>query len=241
MKTNHMNRALKIPLKIQPLRCHLPSSLGARGVSSCSSLPVTHPVESSSEVLRHLEFVNPLPFEKGLQIQEKFVRAQLDMKGLTSKIDRKLRQLQVEHSGAVVNEHEQMILSSILEMKPNPIILTFEFEPTYTGGKRSKRAVTDDEIRKFESFIPEKKSSSPSPKFVQVERGGQVTFHGPGQVVAYLIMDLKSFHQFPAKCLVSAIEDSTINALNNVSYGEHKVKLDLKASFKICGNWCVDR
>lgn len=42
-----------------------------------------------------------------------------------------------------------------MAMKPNPIILTFEFEPTYTGGKRIKKTMTPDQIAAYESFIPE--------------------------------------------------------------------------------------
>ncbi|CUS22137.1 LAQU0S04e09032g1_1 [Lachancea quebecensis] len=210
--------------------------------STCSSKTLTHPTEESSKVLRHLEFIKPLQFQKGLQIQEKFVRAQLDMKALESKIRRKLDQLSVETNGASINEHEQKILGSILDMKPNPIILTFEFEPTYTGGKRSKKSLLDEDIRRFQNFIPKDQVKNKSPKFVQAERGGQVTFHGPGQVVAYLIMDLKSFKNFPAKCLVSAIEDSTIDTLKCAPQGEDKTPLDLQAiKTKETGVWVDEK
>ncbi|CEP61430.1 lipoyl(octanoyl) transferase LIP2 LALA0_S03e02696g [Lachancea lanzarotensis] len=204
----------------------------ARLNSSCSATPTTFPVEDSSRVLRHLEFTKPLSFEKGIRIQENFVRAQLDMKHLQSKIDRKLNQLETEHPGTTINQHEQWILKNITDMKPHPIALTFEFEPTYTGGKRSKKAVTLEDIARFENFVPQQQhhANQKRPKFVQVERGGQVTFHGPGQVVAYLILDLKSFNKFPAKCLVSAIEDSTISALNKIPDGNRKAPLGIEAS-----------
>ncbi|SCU81726.1 LADA_0C00716g1_1 [Lachancea dasiensis] len=210
-------------------QCLRASYVNSRSSSSCSGKATTFPVEESSRALRHLEFVKPMNFEKGLKIQEHFVRAQLDMKHLTSKIDRKLRELEVEHPGAVINEHEELILKNILQMKPNPVVLTFEFDPTYTGGKRSKKDVTPEEIAIFESFVPKTQIDNPPPRFVQAERGGQVTFHGPGQVVAYVILDLKSFNAFPAKCLVSAIEDSTISTLRKVPGGQNGTALGLEA------------
>lgn len=44
---------------------------------------------------------------------------------------------------------------------------------------------------------------------VQSDRGGQVTYHGPGQLVIYLLIDLKR-KQLGARDLVSAIEIATI-------------------------------
>ena len=47
---------------------------------------------------------------------------------------------------------------------------------------------------------------------VQVDRGGQVTYHGPGQLVGYLMIDLKR-KKMGARDLVSAIEQSLVQAL----------------------------
>ncbi|WP_148861831.1 lipoyl(octanoyl) transferase LipB [Marinobacter fonticola] len=47
---------------------------------------------------------------------------------------------------------------------------------------------------------------------VQVDRGGQVTYHGPGQLVVYLLIDLHRAH-FGVRHLVSAIEDSIVELL----------------------------
>jgi lipoyl(octanoyl) transferase len=47
---------------------------------------------------------------------------------------------------------------------------------------------------------------------VQVDRGGQVTYHGPGQLVAYLMLDVRRLG-FGVRDLVSRIERSLIGLL----------------------------
>ena len=48
---------------------------------------------------------------------------------------------------------------------------------------------------------------------VQVDRGGQVTYHGPGQLVAYVLMDVRRSGQ-GVRDLVTAIESSLIELLS---------------------------
>jgi len=47
---------------------------------------------------------------------------------------------------------------------------------------------------------------------VQVDRGGQITYHGPGQIVAYLLIDLRR-RKLGIRTLVTAIEQSVIDVL----------------------------
>lgn len=60
---------------------------------------------------------------------------------------------------------------------------------------------------------------------VQTDRGGQVTYHGPGQLVVYLLVDLQR-NQMGIRKLVSVIEESVIACLNK--------HFDLKAAIQ-CG------
>ncbi|MCF6318031.1 MAG: lipoyl(octanoyl) transferase LipB, partial [Proteobacteria bacterium] len=47
---------------------------------------------------------------------------------------------------------------------------------------------------------------------VQVDRGGQVTYHGPGQIVIYPLIDLKR-HKIGIKALVNGIEEALIQTM----------------------------
>lgn len=47
---------------------------------------------------------------------------------------------------------------------------------------------------------------------IQVDRGGQVTYHGPGQLVIYLLIDLTR-RKLGVRNLVSAIEQSIVRTL----------------------------
>jgi len=51
---------------------------------------------------------------------------------------------------------------------------------------------------------------------VHSDRGGQVTYHGPGQLVCYLLLDIRRL-QLGVRDLVTAIEQSIVQLIN--SYG----------------------
>jgi lipoyl(octanoyl) transferase len=58
---------------------------------------------------------------------------------------------------------------------------------------------------------------------VQIDRGGQVTYHGPGQVVIYLLLDLPRL-KIKVRELVTAIEQAVIDLLGN--YGVSAARRD---------------
>jgi len=60
-----------------------------------------------------------------------------------------------------------------------------------------------------------KNKSRPAPTdipFVHCDRGGDITYHGPGQLVAYLLMDLRR-RRLSVKALVAALEQAVIDLL----------------------------
>jgi lipoyl(octanoyl) transferase len=58
---------------------------------------------------------------------------------------------------------------------------------------------------------------------VQTNRGGQVTYHGPGQVVAYPMLDLKARGYF-VKEYVHRIEEAVIRTLAHFGITGHRVR-----------------
>ena len=51
---------------------------------------------------------------------------------------------------------------------------------------------------------------------VEVDRGGQVTYHGPGQLMLYTLIDIKRA-KLGVRHLVTALEQSVVNLLNDYS------------------------
>ena len=68
---------------------------------------------------------------------------------------------------------------------------------------------------------------------VQVERGGQVTYHGPGQLVAYLLLDLPR-RKLKVRELVHLMEQAIIDTL--ADYGLTAVRKDGAPGVYIAGD-----
>lgn len=56
---------------------------------------------------------------------------------------------------------------------------------------------------------------------IHVDRGGQVTYHGPGQIVAYPLLDLRRLH-VGVRELVRRIEQATIDTLAEWNIVAHR-------------------
>lgn len=83
----------------------------------------------------------------------------------------------------------------------NDVILLVEHEPVYTVGIRNKEYDSKEEMR----------LKALGADFYRTNRGGLITFHGPGQLVAYPIMNLKNLQKPGVRCYVSSIEQTIIN------------------------------
>ena len=62
------------------------------------------------------------------------------------------------------------------------VLLLVEHDPVFTLGRQGRR----DSLLVSEAFLNQQGIA-----VEHVERGGDITYHGPGQLVAYLIMDLR--------------------------------------------------
>lgn len=187
---------MRQPLQ-QQLRCF---SSSVRTLEQCTAkFPPNRP---SASILRHLHFTKPLPYTKGQAIQTQFQGANLQFKSMQSKIGRKRREM--DEKNLVMNEYEAELLANIVAMKPSPMLLSFQFNNVFTGGRREKGKVTEEDIKKMEEVGYE---------YVQASRGGEITFHNEGQLVAYPVLDLKDFDGLTVKCFVSQLEDAIISTM----------------------------
>lgn len=83
------------------------------------------------------------------------------------------------------------------ETTPDELWLV-EHEPVFTQGQAGK-----EEHLLAPGNIP----------VVKVDRGGQVTYHGPGQQMLYVLLNLKR-HKLGVRTLVTALEQCIVNTLN---------------------------
>ncbi|KXW55621.1 lipoyl(octanoyl) transferase LipB [Ferrovum sp. PN-J185] len=58
---------------------------------------------------------------------------------------------------------------------------------------------------------------------IRSDRGGQITYHGPGQLIFYILLDLKR-HQLTVRQLVNTIEEAVIQALKLFQIEAHRVE-----------------
>lgn len=98
---------------------------------------------------------------------------------------------------------------------PDALIL-LEHEPVYTLGTAS---TLSNVLFNSDEFKPNQQhpSHSSTPLLVRTERGGEVTYHGPGQLVAYPILNLAR-HKKDLHWYLRALEDVVIRMLRD-AYG----------------------
>src|ERR1700694_5317760 len=88
------------------------------------------------------------------------------------------------------------------EVPDTPLLL--EHPPVYTRGRRS----SDSELPHGEDFY-----SSQGIEVVRTDRGGRVTYHGPGQLVGYPIMRIDDVHSYlrtMEAAIVAALAEESI-------------------------------
>ena len=95
-------------------------------------------------------------------------------------------------------EFMEQRLRDIDQEKSNDLIWTLQHEDIYTGG------TSFDENEIIDKTI----------KVSKTNRGGKITYHGPGQLVFYFVIDLKKRKKDIRK-FISIIETTIINTLNS--------------------------
>jgi lipoate-protein ligase B len=92
------------------------------------------------------------------------------------------------------------------------LLLFVEHPPTYTlgrGGKREHLLISEEELPRLGASL------------VETDRGGDITYHGPGQIVGYPIVDLKQIepdvHQY-----LRRLEEVLIRSLAGFGLATHR-------------------
>ena len=105
-------------------------------------------------------------------------------------------------------------LRKINEKKSKDLIWILEHEEIYTAGTSYK-----------ETEILDK-----SIEIIKTNRGGKITYHGPGQLICYFVIDLKKRNKDIRK-FISLLEDTIISTLKIY-------KINTFADKKNIGIWC---
>lgn len=111
-----------------------------------------------------------------------------------------------------------------VENKIDDILFLLEHPHTYTLGKTADK----ENLVSDKKYLDENKIS-----VYDIDRGGDITYHGPGQIVGYPILSLTNWKQDTHKYLRS-IEEVIINVLKE--YGLSGTRVE-----KYTGVWLDDR
>ncbi len=94
------------------------------------------------------------------------------------------------------------------------VLIVLEHPPTVTFGVRGKRS---------DLLVSEECLRQRGIDLFSVDRGGEATFHGPGQIVCYPIVDLRSL-SISVREYVRRLEETIIMALNEFEVSTYRQK-----------------
>lgn len=120
----------------------------------------------------------------------------------------------------VMLTRQRELFSEMVEKKKQGVpldreyLLIVEHYPVITLGKHAKSE---------NLLMPEEYLRQKGVEVFRIERGGDVTFHGPGQIVAYPLIDLE-FHHLGVKDYVNMLEEVVIMTL--ADYGIKGQRVD---------------
>lgn len=101
------------------------------------------------------------------------------------------------------NLQTRMVAAKCAHGVKRDVILSLEHPPVFTLGRRGGR----NHLRVSMDFL-----KSQGIDVLHVERGGDITYHGPGQLVVYPILDLRD-HGRDVRGYVEGLEEATIRTL----------------------------
>lgn len=99
---------------------------------------------------------------------------------------------------------QRTLVDTVRGWKYGDILLFLSHPPVFTIGRRN---------------IPENYKHV---QVIETERGGDVTYHGPGQLVIYPIIDLERNNLFDVRKFVNLLENVIISSLSVFGYNANK-------------------
>ncbi|GAA6009142.1 lipoyl(octanoyl) transferase LIP2 [Rhodotorula paludigena] len=150
-----------------------------RSASSCSP---SSTASLARPPIRWTCLPGQIPYERALLLQESIVQARLSAKAALLKLE-----------GHAEPEH----LAPLRRVAETDILLLLQHTPVYTAGRREKDpAQLEAEGGRLRALGAD---------YVHTMRGGQTTYHGPGQLVGYSLMDLGAA-ELSTRCYVDRLE-----------------------------------
>jgi lipoate-protein ligase B len=127
----------------------------------------------------------------------------------------------VPYADALALQHR--IVAARKQGALNDVLLLLEHPPVFTLGRnaRAEHILASRETLQQQGI-----------EVFRVERGGDVTYHGPGQLVGYPILDLHNF-RLDVGWFVHSLEEVLIRAL--ADFGLHGTRIE-----KLIGVWIGD-
>ncbi|KAJ5594281.1 Octanoyltransferase [Penicillium hispanicum] len=161
--------------------------------------------------LAHLHLPNTTPFARVSDLQQALTTRFLTHKKLAS-------------PASISSQDAGHLPRNAHPPPPDPTIITFSPNPVYTTGRRDlppsntcpPSATTNlslpPALEPIRSLLTPSGPNAPKAEYHPTLRGGQTTYHGPGQMVAYTILDLKRLGLTP-RCHIRVLENSVIDLL----------------------------
>ncbi|KAJ5083239.1 Octanoyltransferase [Penicillium angulare] len=158
--------------------------------------------------LAHLHLPHTTPFARVSELQQALTTRFLTHKKL---------------AGSISSQTQPIVPGNA--PPPDPTIITFSPNPVYTTGRRDlppsntcpysesnniSLPLPLEPIRSL--LVPSGPNHTPKAEYHPTLRGGQTTYHGPGQMVAYTILDLRRLGLTP-RCHIRVLENSVIDIL----------------------------
>lgn len=163
--------------------------------------------------LSHLHLNRRIPYSHALALQDCLLNRQFKYKSA----------LRVANTQPQPQSKSEPDSALRLKAAPNPVLLTFETLPTYTVGRRH---LTHNPLRESQiAFLTgrsdtvvqhqhngeqsegddSRKTEAPAATFFPSPRGGLLTYHAPGQLTGFLILDLR-VHGLTPRCYVRFLD-----------------------------------